>query len=145
MSLSGVDWLVESSFWTSVWALCSLSSQVELSVYKPHISASRVTVLSACRLTCFQSPGDSFPRLQLKPTSPAFLSCHCYQKADVDAATQGNAKRALDLHTPESLPLPERGNGKQDSSLWASGFQSGTLRTASSIPHLLQAATTDPD
>lgn len=37
MSLSGVDWLVESSVWTFVWALCSLSSQVEPSVYKPHI------------------------------------------------------------------------------------------------------------
>lgn len=69
-----------------------------------------MTVLSACRLTCFQSPGDSFPHLQLKPASPAFLSCHCYQKADVDAATQGTAKRALDLQTPKSLPLPERGN-----------------------------------
>lgn len=42
-----------------------------------------MTVLSACRLTCFQSPGDSFPRLQLKPTSPALLYCHCYQKADM--------------------------------------------------------------
>lgn len=37
MSLSGVDWLVESSVWTFVWALCSLSFQVEPSVYKPHI------------------------------------------------------------------------------------------------------------